>query len=68
MTQSLLHAAGLSSAYWSYAMNHAVYLYNRLYHSTMHMTPYQKLRHSPPSLKHLRVFGFKVYYKNTKKN
>ena len=68
MTKSLLHAAGLGPEYWSYAMNHAVYLYNRLYHSTMRMTPFQKLRHSPPSLKHLRVFGSKVYYKHTRKN
>ena len=68
MTRSLLHASGLGSEYWSYAMNHSVYLSNRLYHSTMKMTPYQKLHHAPPSLRHLRVFGSKVYYKHTRKN
>ena len=71
MTQSFLHAAGLSSAYWSYAMNHAVYLYNRLYHSTVHitvhMTPYQKLRHSPPSLKHLQFSVLRFIIKTQKR-
>ena len=68
MTRALLHGAGLGSEYWSYALNHAVYLYNRSYHSAIFMTPFQKLRHAPPDLKHLRVFGSKVYYKHTKKN
>ena len=68
MAKSLLHAAGLGTEYWTYALNHSVYLSNRLYHSTIKLTPYQKLRHSPPSLKHLRVFGSKVYYNHTKTN
>ena len=68
MTRSLLHHAGFGLEYWSYALNHAVYLFNRLYHSTIHMTPYQRLRHTPPNPSHLRVFGSKVYYKHTKKN
>ena len=64
----LLHAAGLGSQYWSYALNHSVYLANRLLHRTISMTPYQALHHRPPNLSHLRVFGARCYYKYTKKS
>ena len=50
MTKSLLHAAGLGTEYWTYALKHSVYLSNRLYHSTIKLTPYQRLRNSPPHL------------------
>ena len=57
ITQSLLHAAGLSSAYWIYAINHTVFLANRQYHSTIKMTPFQVLRHTQPDLTELRILG-----------
>ena len=66
--QCLLHAAGLGSQYWSYALNHAVYLANRLLHRSISMTPFQALHKRPPNLSHLRVFGSRCYFKNTKKN
>ena len=66
--QCLLHAAGLGSQYWSYALNHAVYLANRLLHRSIRMTPFQALHKRPPDLCHLRVFGSRCYYRNTKKN
>ena len=66
--KGLLHAVGLGSHYWSYALNHAVDLANRLLHRTINMTPYQALHHRPPNLSHLRVFGARCYYEKHKKN
>lgn len=68
MTRCLLHAANLSSAYWSYAFNHAVYLSNRTYHSAIKMTPYQALRRTQPDLSHLRVFGARCNFTHTRTN
>jgi hypothetical protein len=37
----LLYTAGLGIEFWSDALLHAVWLYNRTYHSAIDMTPYQ---------------------------
>ena len=68
ITKCLLHSAGLTSGYWSYAMNHAVFLANRIFHTGIHMTPYQAMHHVQPELGKLRIFGAKCYYKHTKNN
>ena len=68
ITKCLLHAAGLHSGYWSYAMNHAVYLANRTLHSTIGMTPYQAMNKPQPDLSALKVFGAKCFYKHTRTN
>ena len=68
ITRCLLHAAGLTSEYWSFAMNHAVFLLNRLYHSTIGMTPHQSMFKTQPNLSDLKIFGSKCYFKHTKKN
>lgn len=63
MTRSLLYSAGLSSKYWSYALRHAVYLKNRLPHSSLHYkTPYECVNNTKPNLSNLRVFGSKVHF------
>lgn len=57
MVRSLLYSAGLSPIYWSAALLHAVYLKNRLWHSTLKVTPYEALNGYRPNLHHLRIFG-----------
>ena len=62
MVRSLLHGAGLGSEYWSYALRHAVYLKNRLPHSSLKWsTPYEQLNGRKPNLSHLKIFGSRVH-------
>ena len=68
ITKCLLHAAGLDLSHWSYALNHAVYLSNCLYHSTIKMSPYQAMHNRQPNLSGLKIFGSKCFYKHTKTN
>ena len=58
--RSLLQGAGLGSEYWAYALRHAVYLKNRLPHSSLGKSPFEAMNGSQPDLSHLRVFGSKV--------
>jgi dUTP pyrophosphatase len=67
-TRCLLRTAGLDSSHWSYAINHAVYLANCIYHSTIKMSPFQAMHHTQPELGHLKAFGSLCYYKHTKTN
>jgi hypothetical protein len=41
MVRCLLHSANLGPEYWSFALQHAVYLKNRIPHRIINMTPYQ---------------------------
>ena len=68
ITKCLLHAAGLDSSYWSYALNHATYLANRTFHNSIQMTPFQAMHNTQPDLSHLKIFGSRCYFKHTKKN
>lgn len=68
MTRCLLHAANFSSAYWSYAINPALYLLNQTYHSIIGMMPFQAIYKTQTDLTGLKIFGSKYYYKHTKKN
>ena len=68
IVKCLLHASGLHSGYWSYAMHHAVYLANRTFHSSIGMTPFQALHHTQPDLSKLKIFGAKCFFKHTKTN
>ena len=38
---TLLYGSGLPAKFWSAALLHSVYLYNRLVHSSVGMTPYE---------------------------
>jgi hypothetical protein len=65
MMRSMLYGAGLGSQYWSYALRHAVYLNNRLPHTSLaYVTPFEKLNGSKPNLSKLRVFGARAHYMN----
>ena len=59
----MLYGAGLSSKYWSYALRHAVYLKNRLPHTSLQFTtPFEKLMGVKPDLSKLRVFGARTHF------
>lgn len=53
----LLEQAGLSAKYWEASIEYVAYVKNRLPHSTIGCSPYEKLTGQKPSLKHIRVFG-----------
>ena len=63
----LLHAADLGPEFWSFALLHAVYLKNRLYHHTIKSTPYQKFTAKTPDLTNLKIFGSKIYARKSNK-
>lgn len=64
MMRCLLYNAGLGSAYWADALVYSVYLYNRLYHDTIMMTPYEKWSEEQPDVSHIKVFGSLVNSRN----
>jgi deoxyuridine 5'-triphosphate nucleotidohydrolase len=69
MMRSMLYGAGLGSQYWAYAIRHAVYLKNRLPHTSLnYVTPYEKLNGMKPDLSKLRIFGARVHFMNTERN
>ena len=59
--RALLYSSGLPASYWSDALSHSVYLYNRLYHSALHMTPIEAYTGLKPDLTHLQTFGSRVF-------
>ena len=67
MMRCLLHASELGSQYWSYALIYAVYIKNRLPHAAINRTPYEAFTGIRPNVKHLRIFGSKVYTRKTGK-
>jgi dUTP pyrophosphatase len=64
IVRCLLHAAGLGSEYWSFALLHATYLKNHLPHQSIECTPYQKYTGRNPTPKHLRIFGCPAVVRN----
>lgn len=55
--RTISEQAGLSVCYWEYAMDHVVYIKNRIAHRSLDCTPFEHLTGEKPSLKHVRVFG-----------
>jgi hypothetical protein len=56
----LLYTAGLGVQFWSDALLHAVWLYNRTYHTSIDWTPYKAWTGQKPCLDCLLTFGAKV--------
>ena len=63
MMRCLLHSAELGPEYWSFALQHAVYIKNRLPHTAITMTPFEKFTGIKPDLHNFKIFGSKVYAK-----
>ena len=62
----LLYTAGLGLEFWSDALLHAVWLYNRTYHKAIDMTPYQSWTGRIPCLDRLLTFGAKITARKAK--
>ena len=65
MVRSLLYGSGLPARYWSAALLHAAYLYNRRVHSAIDKTPYEAWHGRKPDLHHLKLFGSRVAVRRT---
>ena len=63
MMRCMLHAAELGPEFWSYALQHAVYIKNRLPHTTIKGTPYESFTGIKPDLQNFKIFGSKIYAK-----
>eukprot|EP00986_Skeletonema_menzelii_P015723 scaffold12494_cov159-Skeletonema_menzelii.AAC.1 len=60
LVRSLLYGAGLPAKFWSSALLHACYLYNRRVHRALGCTPFEALYKRKPNLRYLRTFGSRV--------
>ena len=56
----MLYAARLGTEFWSDALLHATWLYNRTYHSAINKTPFEAYTGRIPSLDSLITFGTKI--------
>jgi hypothetical protein len=56
----LLYTAGLGTMFWADALLHAVWLYNRTFHSQIDKTPFQAYTKRIPTLDGLITFGCRV--------
>ena len=63
MMRCLLHAENLGPEYWSFALTHAVFIKNRIPHSSINMTPYEAITGKQPDLSNLRTFGCRIFVK-----
>jgi dUTP pyrophosphatase len=61
MMRCMLHSAELGPEYWSYALQHAVYIRNRITHYSIGKTPYEAMTGDKPDLSGLRIFGSRIY-------
>ena len=61
MMQWMLHSSELGPQFWSFALTHAVYVKNQLYHLKPQMTPFQAFTGRRPDLSQLKIFGSQVY-------
>ena len=57
--RTMLTGANLLLQYWSYAIQHACYIKNRLPHMSLpdHIIPFERFTNRRPDLSHLRIFG-----------
>jgi dUTP pyrophosphatase len=61
MMRCMLHSAELGPEFWSFALIYAVYIRNRLYHTSLNKSPYEKMTGNKPDLSGLRIFGCRIF-------
>ena len=59
----ILHSADMGPQYWSFALVHAVKLYNCIPHTSIKTTPTEAFTGTKPNLANLRIFGSRVFAK-----
>ncbi len=67
MVRCMLHSADLGPEYWSYALVQAVWIKNRLPHASLNCSPYESITGQQPDLSRTRIFGSRVFARDTKK-
>ena len=65
MMRCMLHSSGLGPEYWTYALAYATYLKNRIPHKGINKTPYEALTGAKPDLSGCRIFGARIYARET---
>ena len=65
--RTLLYGSGLPATYWSSALQHSIYLHNRLVHSVTKRTPVEGFFGFRPDVSHLKTFGSRVCVKRSGK-
>ena len=63
MMRCMLSSAELGPEFWSFALLHAVYVRNRLWHATIKTSPYERMTGTKPNLSTLRIFGCRMFAK-----
>ena len=65
MMRTMLSGANFDSSYWSFAIQHAVYIKNRLPHQALpgHITPFERFTGRRSDLSHIWVFSSHVMVK-----
>ena len=63
MVRCLLYSSSLGTEFWSDAIQCACYLYNRVYHKEIKMTPYKRWSGRVPNMKHIGTLGTPVTVK-----
>ena len=61
-TRSMLKTSSVPEKYWPYALQSAIYVWNRT--TTSKPCPYLSLNNSSPSVQHLRIFGCRAFAHN----
>ena len=59
--KSMLNSSGLSDKFWAEALLCFTYKWNRICHQNKSKTPFELYSGRKPSVKHLQIFGCKVY-------
>jgi hypothetical protein len=60
--RALLFQANLPKTFWSYAVQHATYIINRIPSAILkNKSPYELLHNEKPQIEHLKVFGSLAY-------
>ena len=67
MVRCMLHSADLGPEYWSFALVQAVWIKNRLPHASLNCSPYEAITGEQPDLSRTRIFGSRIFARDTKK-
>ena len=67
MVRCMLHSADLGPEYWSFALVQAVWIKNRLPHASLTCSPYEAITGEKPDLSRTRIFGSRIFARDTKK-
>ncbi|MBW0523358.1 hypothetical protein O181_063073 [Austropuccinia psidii MF-1] len=62
--RSMMIRANLPPTFWTYAIRHAAWVFNRVLHANNNVTPYEAVIKQKPSLALLRIFGCKAFVHN----